>query len=310
MQSGPRCFLSFLSITTLMALAMQSTGTMYSWSAEPEPAAIVPRPVKVEWQKGQVQLDADTQLIYASEAAKDEAETLASLLRPATGLPLVVQPLPASADKRRQIVDAGNAVVLALDPSLETALGKEGYRLEVVSMSPIRITAAAPAGLFYGGQTLRQLLPAAVFASAKQAAVHWNAPCCRIEDQPRFAWRGYMLDYSRHYLDVDYTKHLLNGMALHKLNVLHMHLSDDDGWRIEIRKYPKLTEIGAWRGTQCPLPNTRPGETFAPTAVSSPKTRSARSWPTRPACTSISCRRSICPATRWPSAPPIPRSAP
>ena len=72
-----------------------------------------------------------------------------------------------------------------------------------------------------------------------------------------------MLDYSRHYLDVDYTKHLLNGMALHKLNVLHMHLSDDDGWRIEIRKYPKLTEIGAWRGTQCPLPNTRPGETFA-----------------------------------------------
>ena len=76
-------------------------------------------------------------------------------------------------------------------------------------------------------------------------------------------WRGYMLDYSRHFLDKQYTRHLLDAMAMHKLNVLHMHLADDDGWRIEIKKYPKLIEIGGWRGTACRLPNTRPGESFA-----------------------------------------------
>ena len=238
------------SLRALAIAGLLSAG----WQApvQAEPAALVPKPAKVEWQTGVCTLDADTKIVYAGKEAEAEAETLASLLRPATGLPLAVS-AAESADK------PGNSISLSLDAGLETALGKEGYRLSVEPQE-IRIIAAAPAGLFYGGQTLRQLLPAAVFANTKQAGVRWDAPCCHIEDKPRFAWRGYMLDYSRHFFDVDYSKHLLDGMALHKLNVLHIHLSDDDGWRIEIRKYPKLTTIGAWRGTQCPLPN-RPGET-------------------------------------------------
>ncbi len=215
----------------------------------------MPKPTHVEWQTGVSTLDADTKIVYAGNEAKTEAETLAALLRPATGLPLAVSEAELAGKP-------GVTISLALDAGLEASLGKEGYKLSI-DPHETRITAAAPAGLFYGGQTLRQLLPAAVFAKTKQSDVPWSAPCCRIEDKPRFAWRGYMLDYSRHFFDVAYTKHLLDGMALHKLNVLHMHLSDDDGWRIEIRKYPMLTEIGAWRGTQCLVPNTRPGETFA-----------------------------------------------
>ncbi len=221
------------------------------------PAELVPKPAKVEWQKGLTPLDAATRIIYDGEAAKTEAETLAAMLRPATGLPLPVAPMPLYVDDQ-----PGNAIVLSLDSGVEAALGREGYRLEAMPAPLVRITAAAPAGLFYGGQTLRQLLPPAAFAKTKQAGVKWDIPCCRIEDKPRFAWRGYMLDYSRHFFDLDYTLHLLDAMAMHKLNVFHMHLADDDGWRIEIKKYPKLTEVGAWRGTKCALPNTRPGETF------------------------------------------------
>jgi hexosaminidase len=217
-------------------------------AAEPEPAALIPRPLKVEWLKGvgETQLDSKTRIIYDTQAAtKDEAEMLASLLRPATGLPLPVEA------ERAQAGTSGNSIVLDLARELEPELGKEGYFLNMFANNDkfptIEITAAAPAGLFYGGQTLRQLLPAAVFATTKQAGVKWQAASCHVEDRPRFPWRGLLLDEGRHFFGKQFVMHCIDLLAAHKMNTLHWHLTEDQGWRIEIKKYPKLTEIGSWR---------------------------------------------------------------
>lgn len=219
-----------------------------------EPAALIPRPAKVAWQTGAFELTSQTKILHAGGGAAAEAEMLAALLRPATGLAL-----PVGIDAPGE---APASIRLKLDPAARATLGDEGYAL-AVKPEGVNILAASPAGLFYAGQTLRQLLPDAVYAATAQPGVRWQAPACAVQDKPRFAWRGQHLDYSRHFFDIEYTKHLLDAMAALKLNVFHMHLTDDDGWRVEIKQYPKLTEIGAWRGTECPLFNTRPGETFS-----------------------------------------------
>lgn len=124
--------------------------------------------------------------------------------------------------------------------------GSEGYELHA---APDRVTIVAPrpAGLFYGIQTLRQLLPAAIFSKTKVDDVAWDVPCVKITDSPRFAWRGLLLDPARHFTAKADLLAFIDTMTLHKFNSLQLHLTDDQGWRIEIKKYPKLTEIGAWR---------------------------------------------------------------
>ncbi len=212
-------------------------------------AALIPKPEKVEWNTGSMTLTSGF-AVYADGTAETQAEarTLADMLRPATGFAVPVKPMSS--------VPVKGAVWLSLDKKLLPELGQEGYRL-AVSPAGATITAAGTAGLFYGGQTLRQLLPPAIFCRSVQTGVKWEMPCCKIEDKPRFAWRGFMLDYSRHWFTLEYSKHLLDALAAHKINIFHMHLTDDEGWRIEIKKYPKLTEIGAWRGTECVLPPMR-----------------------------------------------------
>ncbi|HEU0305577.1 MAG TPA: family 20 glycosylhydrolase, partial [Lysobacter sp.] len=130
-------------------------------------------------------------------------------------------------------------ITLALDPQAKLP-GNEAYTLDVTPRG-IQVTASAPAGLFYGTVTLWQL------ASADGQRGATNIAAQRIEDAPRFAWRGLMLDVARHFRSVDDVKAMLDQMALHKLNTLHWHLTDDQGWRIEIRQYPKLTEVGGCR---------------------------------------------------------------
>ena len=125
-------------------------------------------------------------------------------------------------------------------------MGAEGYDLAVTPDSVV-IRAPTQAGLFYGVQTLFQLLPPEIFSSNVMRDVNWQMPCVQIEDWPRFKWRGLMLDVSRHFFNKSEVETILDAMALHKLNVFHWHLTDDQGWRIEIKKYPKLTQIGAWR---------------------------------------------------------------
>jgi hexosaminidase len=216
-----------------------------------EPARLVPLPAQVTWKSGEFHLGP---VIAADQACKATALQLAEMLHPATGIDFQIVDLEETSGTK-------SSITMKEDHSLD-AYSKEAYRLSVTA-DGATITGASPAGVFYGAQTLRQLLPPQVFARSRQSNVEWSAPCVEIVDRPRFNWRGFMLDDSRHFLGAEYVKRLIDLMAMHKLNLLHWHLSDDDGFRIEIKSYPKLTEIGAWRGTQCKLPNTRPGERHA-----------------------------------------------
>jgi hexosaminidase len=128
----------------------------------------------------------------------------------------------------------------------DAALGREGYRLEVTP-DGVLIAAAEGPGMFYGSQTLLGLLPPRVFSPSKVEGVAWTIPAVRIKDRPRFPWRGLMLDVSRHFFNKEEVKNFLDLMAQHKFNIFQFHLTDDQGWRIEIKRYPKLTQQGAWR---------------------------------------------------------------
>lgn len=199
-----------------------------------EQFAIIPQPLSITRSAGEFLITPDT-VISADEEAETAAGLLADWLAAPLGgpLPVVGQALPA--DRR---------ISLRLDEGV-ARLGPEGYHL-TVEPERIAIRAAGPAGLFYGAQTLRQLLPLAAFAGEAQpngVAV----PAVEIEDTPRFPWRGLMLDVARHFMPKDDVLRLLDVMALHKLNTFHFHLTDDQGWRIEVKKYPRLTEVGAWR---------------------------------------------------------------
>ncbi len=139
-----------------------------------------------------------------------------------------------------------NTLRIKLDEEL-TDLGPEGY---VLSVRPdlLSLSAASPAGLFYGVQTIRQLLPPAIESAVPvKDPPPWTVPCVDIRDKPRFAWRGLMLDVSRHFFPKEFIYRFIDYLAMHKLNTFHWHLTDDQGWRIEIKKYPLLTQVGAWR---------------------------------------------------------------
>jgi hexosaminidase len=194
---------------------------------------IIPQVALHETRAGAFVLSQDTVLV-AQGGAADEAEKLAARLRASTGSPLPVQ-----------VSSSKNAITFTLDDALKQ-LGDEGYVLDVM---PERIDIRAPqaAGLFYAGITLLQLLPPAIFSASPQADMNWAVPCCRIEDQPRFRWRGMHLDVARHFMPMAFVKKFIDLLVLHKMNTFHWHLTEDQGWRIEIKKYPKLTEVGAWR---------------------------------------------------------------
>ncbi|WP_181766879.1 beta-N-acetylhexosaminidase [Streptomyces albidus (ex Kaewkla and Franco 2022)] len=176
----------------------------------------------------------------AGPGTEDTACWLRSTLSPATGLPL----LPPGAE---QSGEAGT-VRLRICETTGARLGPEGYVLDVTD-DGVRITGGGPAGVFWGAQTLRQLLGPAAYRRANSAAgsAGWRVPAARIEDAPRFSWRGYMLDVARHFTPKDGVLRTVDLLAAHKLNVLHLHLTDDQGWRIEIRHRPRLTETGGTR---------------------------------------------------------------
>ena len=197
--------------------------------------AIVPRPAHVTPQPGAFTLRAGT-VIVTDRALRKVGELLRDYLFPATGLRLgVATAAPAGTP----------AISIRLDSTL-ARLGDEGYRLDV-SRSRVAIRAYRAAGAFYGIETLRQLLPPAIFRQAEMAGVAWSVPGIAIEDLPRFAWRGVHLDVARHFMPKEFVKKLIDLAALNKLNRFHWHLTDDQGWRLEIKQYPRLTQVGAWR---------------------------------------------------------------
>jgi len=128
----------------------------------------------------------------------------------------------------------------------ELLMDPEAYLLDI-QKNRIEVKAAKPAGFYYAMQTLRQLLPKEIERKQKQELIEWNVPVISISDSPAYKWRGFMLDVSRHFFPKKDVLQVIDYLAMHKINTLHLHLVDDQGWRIEIKKYPKLTEVGAWR---------------------------------------------------------------
>ena len=199
-----------------------------------EMVSIIPQPVSMEFDDGYFQIGPETRIIAENEAAT-EAAKLIDALSPAMGFKLSL----ANASQRR-----GGSITLELEKG-PFKLGAEGYMLRV-SPKRILIRAKKPAGLFYGIQTLRQLLPVEIFSKSKAESAEWKVPCVRITDYPRFQWRGLLVDPARHFIPKQDLLRFINIMVLHKFNSLQIHLTDDQGWRLEIKRYPKLTETGAW----------------------------------------------------------------
>ena len=172
--------------------------------------------------------------LEAGPGTEGTARWLRAAVGAATGLPL------PSGDR-----SADGVVRLAVDETVPG--GPEAYRITVDPASGVRITGAGPAGVFWGAQTFRQMLGPDAFRRAPLREQAWQVPSGHLSDAPRFGWRGFMLDVARHFMPKDGVLRYLDLMAAHKLNVLHLHLTDDQGWRLEIRRYPELTAKGAWR---------------------------------------------------------------
>jgi len=198
--------------------------------------SLVPKPLQVVQTSGVFHLSPRVKIVVSDEAGlSDQAVFLKKRVLESTGFNLKVVK-----------AGSGKAIKLLLESGLSATLGTEGYTLSVTK-NEVKILAATPAGVFYGIQTLLQLFPPEIFAKQVVPDIEWVLPFVKITDKPRFAWRGYMLDVSRHFFPASYIYEVLDYMAMHKLNRFQMHLADDQGWRIEIKKYPKLTDVGAWR---------------------------------------------------------------
>ena len=196
---------------------------------------IIPQPVGMAAHAGRFTITART-VIWTDSASAAAGHRLARYLEPATGIVF-------------RVLAGGTAPPGAIgfrhDPTLKR-LGDEGYVLDV-RPSGVVVRAPAAAGQFYAIQTIRMLLPAGIFREAAVGGIDWSLPAVSIEDRPRFAWRGGHLDSARHFIPKEFVKKYIDLLALHKLNTFHWHLTDDQGWRVEIKRYPRLTGVGAWR---------------------------------------------------------------
>ena len=194
---------------------------------------IVPRPLHVETAADSFRLRSDMAITCDAPLAP-QARYLQETLAGPTGWDLELRPSARRADIRIALADSAT-------------LPAEGYRL-TVERRRVSIEAADAAGAFYGVQSLLQLFPPEVYDRVRRRGVSWAAPCVRISDAPNRPWRGMMLDVARYFFDKEFVKKYIDMMAMYKLNRLQLHMIDDSGWRLEIKKYPRLTQVGAWAG--------------------------------------------------------------
>lgn len=194
---------------------------------------IIPKPIEINQTAGTFKLTKQT-VISCDQTLNSQAQYLQDILGSSTGWDL---PIIGKSSK-------SGSIRLAISSAVRQ---KEGYRLTVTPQS-VLIEAADEGGAFYGIQTLLQLFPAEVYSPYRQKNMDWTAPAVTISDAPSQPWRGMMLDVARYFYDKDFVKKYIDMMAMYKLNKLQFHLIDDSGWRLEIKKYPKLTEVGAWAG--------------------------------------------------------------
>ena len=195
---------------------------------------VVPLPVTMNEQPGRFYLNSDVPVVVnASQEVKNIASSLSTTVLDVAGIKLK----PGG-----ELHENVPTIVFDSIPGME----KEAYKLSVTPQQ-IKITASTPNGFYYGLQTLYQLLPVAIYSKERARNAEWSVPWVEIEDTPAFRYRGAMLDVCRHFASIDYIKKFIDVLAVHKMNTFHWHLTDDQGWRIEIKKYPKLTEIGSQR---------------------------------------------------------------
>ena len=243
-----------LNITNRMLICVLSAVLALSaciGTSENTDAFLVPQPLSSEQSDGSFRITANTVLSIPGEDERTVAEGFANLFTHAGGFTPAVQ-----------IGEKGDIRLLK-----DTTLKAEAYELQVTPKQ-IDIKASDSRGFFYALQSLRLLLPPSI-EGEYSADNRWIIPAVSIKDEPRFGYRGYMLDVSRYFLPKEDVMRMIDCIAMLKINRLHLHLSDDNGWRLEIKKYPRLTEVGAWRvdrGNQ-PFPDRRNPKRDEPTPV-------------------------------------------
>ncbi|MGE0479681.1 MAG: family 20 glycosylhydrolase [Phycisphaerae bacterium] len=229
---------STTSVFLTCLLIAGSSDVARAGGANPDEPPLVPRPRELSLRDGSFELRATTPIVFdaGNDVLAEIAGALATELEPALGAkPPVGDAAP----------DGGPVLVLSV-AGADAALGDEGYELAVES-ERVLLRASSTAGVFRGTQTLRQLcFPGWAPGGAKRVDAV-RIPALRIVDAPRYRHRGLLLDCGRHFMPKEFVKRTIDLLAYHKLNVLHWHLTEDQGWRIEIQRYPKLTEVGAWR---------------------------------------------------------------
>ncbi len=230
------------NVTPAIKIAILFTwGSLSLGSELPSPGliSVVPKPAKMERLGGTFNMTRSTVLLVdpGDAAAKQVGRHLAEQVSRATGFALPVL-------ERSQAARRTTSITLTTT-GCDLSLGGEGYQVDVLP-GRIQVCAPDPKGLFYASQTLRQLLPELIESPLKITGnADWSIPCMKIRDAPRFSWRGLMLDVSRTFMSKNLVKRYIDLMGFYKLNRLHWHLTDDQGWRIEIRKYPELTRVGS-----------------------------------------------------------------
>ncbi len=218
-----------VSIIIVLALVL---GCRQSGNREAEAICVIPQPSHVQRGEGYFSITKNTVIYAAGEEILRTAGFLNERLQTVSGFSLKIADVDFSQNEGIFFLDAG--------------FPSEAYALHV-EPGRIVIEYGDGAGAFYGLQTLLQLLDTDIFSSVRKSVRAWTVPCCTIEDSPRFAYRGMHLDCCLHFFDIDFLKRYIDLMALHKVNRFHWHLTEDQGWRLEIKKYPLLTEKGQWR---------------------------------------------------------------
>ena len=220
----------------LMGLGICNLGFAQIASNKQTGLHIIPEPVSATLQKGYFSFKQNTSVLVEGSKAQNVATLFTKMFNTLTGYRLLAKTGKAEND----------AIILKINSTPDSILGNEGYTLNV-SSKKIIISANQPHGLFYGVQTLMQLLPPKDNSYDHTKITQFKIPCIDITDYPRFGYRGMMLDVSRHFFAKDFIKKYIDEMAKYKFNVFHWHLTDDQGWRIEIKGLPELTKVGAWR---------------------------------------------------------------
>ncbi len=226
---------------------------IFALSLNAQEISLIPKPAEMFVDKGEFLFDGKVVICYPEYKEKGFERVIDNFvdeLKTATGVKLKKSTPKKEKLQNWEVTKYSKKADAHIVVYIDEYMDDEEYKLSVKPQR-IDITAAKPAGLFYAFQTLKQLMPRNVMAGVSDESVaSWSVPCVFIVDRPRFSWRGFMLDEGRHFYGKEEIKKIIDVMAAYKMNRFHWHLTEDQGWRIEIKKYPKLTEIGAWRDSK------------------------------------------------------------